>query len=136
MCRWFNNHGKVEQGDLSLTQDVVSLKPRATNAISLFAKDHSEEITTRMATLRAEEGTNAKELNLRYHRTIKNDMFENTDCKVFNFNGEFLGSVSTNSRPDIYGELATQERIAYLSTNRIYIGGIKGDAKQLSIAVK
>ena len=57
-------------------------------------------------------------------------------CKVFNFTGEFLGSMSTNSRPDIYGELATQERIAYLSTNRIYIGGIKGDAKQLSIAVK
>src|SRR5271154_5049562 len=79
MCRWFNNHGKVQQGDLSLTQGVVSSKPRATNAISLFAKDHSEEITTRMATLRAEEGTNAKESNMRYHRTIKNDMFENTD---------------------------------------------------------
>src|SRR5271155_2186681 len=79
MCRWFTNHGKVQQGGLSVTQVMVSSKPRATNAISLFAKDHSEEITTRMATLHAKEGTDPKESNLRYHRAIKNGMFENTD---------------------------------------------------------
>ena len=81
MCWWFSNHGKVQPGGntAATAQTVVSSKPRATNTISLFAKDHSKEITTRMATLRAEEGTNPKESNLRYHRTIKNDLFDNAD---------------------------------------------------------
>jgi hypothetical protein len=81
MCRWFTNHGKVQPGGTTTasTQIAVSSKPRATNAISLFAKDHSDKITAQMATLRAEEGTNPKESNLRYHQIIKKNMFENAD---------------------------------------------------------
>lgn len=66
MCRWFTNHGKVQPGGTTATTQIaVSSKPRATNAISLFAKDHSDEITAQMAALRAEEGTNPKESNLK-----------------------------------------------------------------------
>lgn len=61
------------------SQVAILSKPHATNPISLFAKDHSEEIGFWMATLCTEEGTNPKESNLRYHRAIKQEMFENAD---------------------------------------------------------
>lgn len=49
--------------------------PRAINAIDIFAQEQAEEISIAMAERRKVENMTPKESNLRYHREIKVDMF-------------------------------------------------------------
>lgn len=54
---------------------AASKRPRATNGAEVFAKEHKEKITERMAEQKKQQGGTPQQVNLTRYRTIKKELY-------------------------------------------------------------
>ncbi|GLB34089.1 hypothetical protein LshimejAT787_0109730 [Lyophyllum shimeji] len=75
--KWYSNHYKSALQPVASASTPVA-RPRATNAVELFAQDNQTDIRAKMAEQRGESGQSSKD-NLSLHRKIKTELFNELD---------------------------------------------------------
>lgn len=79
MVRWFHNRSKKGVSVKRASKSDKGKRPRATNAIEVFAAENKEIITQEMSKKRVAEGSLSKDVNLADYVKIRKEVYEDLD---------------------------------------------------------
>ena len=87
MLRWFANHSPNRSAGCGSTtftasSKAISKRPRATNGANVFAEEHKDKITEKMAEQQDQEGGTPKQVNLTRYRAIKQELYNQLTGEV------------------------------------------------------